>query len=488
MLFTSYSFIAFMTIVFVLYYLVPKSCQWPLLLVFSYIFYFIADPRYLIFILVTTISTYLISLKMNQINMAQDKFIKEFKGNLSREQKKNYKSHMKHKKWIWLLICLFINIGILSVTKYTNFVIQNINDMLHGVSGLHTVNMIVPMGISFYTFQAISYLVDVYRGTTRAQNNLINFALYIAMFPQLIAGPIVRYEDVEQQIRSRKVTIAGFGVGCEFFIRGMVKKVLFANLLGQIFVRIQALSNEQSSIVTAWIGAILYTLQIYYDFSGYSDMAIGLGRMFGFRFPQNFNYPYIAESITDFWRRWHMTLGTWFREYVYIPLGGNRVTTAKHIRNLLIVWGLTGVWHGAGINFLLWGLYYGVLLIIEKYLIGGFLKKHKVIGHTFTLIAVVIGWMLFANTSFASLGQYFCMMFGIGKVSFFNATAGYFLRTSIVLLVLGVLFSTPIMHQLSEQIFVRYPKISAAVRVFLFLLCIAALVYQTYNPFLYFRF
>ena len=191
------------------------------------------------------------------------------------------------------------------------------------------------------------------------------------MFPQLIAGPIVRYEDVEQQIRSRKVTIAGFGVGCEFFIRGMVKKVLFANLLGQIFVRIQALSNVQSSIVTAWIGAILYTLQIYYDFSGYSDMAIGLGRMFGFRFPQNFNYPYIAESITDFWRRWHMTLGTWFREYVYIPLGGNRVTTAKHIRNLLIDWGLTGVWHGAGINFLLWGLYYGVLLIIEKYLFGG---------------------------------------------------------------------------------------------------------------------
>ena len=217
-------------------------------------------------------------------------------------------------------------------------------------------------------------------------------------------------------------------------------------------------------------------------------MAIGLGRMFGFRFPQNFNYPYIAASITDFWRRWHMTLGTWFREYVYIPLGGNRVTTAKHIRNLLIVWGLTGVWHGAGINFLLWGLYYGVLLIIEKYLIGGFLNNHKVIGHAFTLIAVVIGWMLFANTSFASLGQYFGMMFGIGGVSFFNATAGYFLRTSIVLLVLGVLFSTPIIHQLGEQIFVRYPKVSVAVRVFLFFLCIAALVYQTYNPFLYFRF
>ena len=400
------------------------------------------------------------------------------------EEVKNTQSSLsKYRSQVGMVFQSFNLFNNMTVLKNCMFGVQKI---LH--YSVHVPAVALPIGISFYTFQAISYLVDVYRGTTRAQNNLINFALYIAMFPQLIAGPIVRYEDVEQQIRSRRVTIAGFGVGCEFFIRGMVKKVLFANLLGQIFVRIQALSNVQSSIVTAWIGAILYTLQIYYDFSGYSDMAIGLGRMFGFRFPQNFNYPYIAESITDFWRRWHMTLGTWFREYVYIPLGGNRVTTAKHIRNLLIVWGLTGVWHGAGINFLLWGLYYGVLLIIEKYLIGGFLKKHKVIGHTFTLIAVVIGWMLFANTSFASLGQYFCMMFGIGKVSFFNATAGYFLRTSIVLLVLGVLFSTPIMHQLGEQIFVRYPKVSVAVRVFLFLLCIAALVYQTYNPFLYFRF
>ena len=395
--------------------------------------------------------------------------------------------HYSSRQRLWIVsLTIVLDLSFLFYFKYFNFVVDNINGVL--ATDFQLLDIIMPIGISFYTFQAISYLVDVYRGTTRAQNNLVNFALYIAMFPQLIAGPIVRYEDVEQQIRSRRVTLAGFGVGCEFFIRGMVKKVLFANLLGQIFVRIQALNNMQSSVVTAWIGAILYTLQIYYDFSGYSDMAIGLGRMFGFRFPQNFNYPYIAASITDFWRRWHMTLGTWFREYVYIPLGGNRVTTAKHIRNLLIVWGLTGVWHGAGINFLLWGLYYGVLLIIEKYLIGGFLNKHKVIGHAFTLIAVVIGWMLFANTSFASLGQYFCMMFGIGKVSFFNATAGYFLRTSIVLLVLGVLFSTPIMHQLGEQIFVRYPKVSVAVRVFLFFLCIAALVYQTYNPFLYFRF
>ena len=464
MVFSSMTFLfAFLPVVVLVYMLSPKQMKNAILLIASLFFYAWGEPRNILLMLLSI-----------GINYVFGRIIEADRASQSKMR-------------VWNLgFAVLWNVLILGIFKYVSGISQTLHTMLPSL--IPVVKIALPIGISFYTFQAISYLVDVYRGTTRAQNNLINFALYIAMFPQLIAGPIVRYEDVEQQIRSRRVTIAGFGVGCEFFIRGMVKKVLFANLLGQIFVRIQALSNVQSSIVTAWIGAILYTLQIYYDFSGYSDMAIGLGRMFGFRFPQNFNYPYIAESITDFWRRWHMTLGTWFREYVYIPLGGNRVTTEKHIRNLLIVWGLTGVWHGAGINFLLWGLYYGVLLIIEKYLIGGFLKKHKVIGHTFTLIAVVIGWMLFANTSFASLGQYFCMMFGIGKVSFFNATAGYFLRTSIVLLVLGVLFSTPIMHQLGEQIFVCYPKVSAAVRVFLFLLCIAALVYQTYNPFLYFRF
>lgn len=464
MVFSSMTFLfAFLPVAVLVYMLSPKQMKNAILLIASLFFYAWGEPRNILLMLLSIVVNYVFGRIIEADRASQSKMR------------------------VWNLgFAVAWNVLMLGIFKYVSGISQTLHAMLPSL--IPVAKIALPIGISFYTFQAISYLVDVYRGTTRAQNNLVNFALYIAMFPQLIAGPIVRYEDVEQQIRSRRVTLAGFGVGCEFFIRGMVKKVLFANLLGQIFVRIQALNNMQSSVVTAWIGAILYTLQIYYDFSGYSDMAIGLGRMFGFRFPQNFNYPYIAASITDFWRRWHMTLGTWFREYVYIPLGGNHVTTAKHIRNLLIVWGLTGVWHGAGINFLLWGLYYGVLLIIEKYLIGGFLNKHKVIGHAFTLIAVVIGWMLFANTSFASLGQYFGMMFGIGGVSFFNATAGYFLRTSIVLLVLGVLFSTPIMHQLGEQIFVRYPKVSVAVRVFLFFLCIAALVYQTYNPFLYFRF
>ena len=464
MVFSSMTFLfAFLPVVVLVYTLSPKQMKNAILLIASLFFYAWGEPRNILLML--------LSIGMNYV--------------FGRIIEADKASQSKMRAWN-LGFAVAWNVLMLGIFKYVSGISQTLHTLLPSL--IPVVKIALPIGISFYTFQAISYLVDVYRGTTRAQNNLINFALYIAMFPQLIAGPIVRYEDVEQQIRSRKVTLAGFGIGCEFFIRGMVKKVLFANLLGQIFVRIQALSSAQASVVTAWIGAILYTLQIYYDFSGYSDMAIGLGRMFGFRFPQNFNYPYISASITEFWRRWHMTLGTWFREYVYIPLGGNRVTIAKHIRNLLIVWGLTGIWHGAGINFLLWGLYYGVLLIIEKYFIGAFLKKHKVIGHAFTLIAVVIGWMLFANTSFASLGQYFGMMFGIGGVSFFNATAGYFLRTSIILLLLGALFSTPVPHKFNEQMFVRYPKASVAVRVFLFVLCIAALVYQTYNPFLYFRF
>ena len=309
MVFSSMTFLfAFLPVVVLVYMLSPKQMKNAILLIASLFFYAWGEPRNILLMLLSI-----------GINYVFGRIIEADRASQSKMR-------------VWNLgFAVLWNVLILGIFKYVSGISQTLHTMLPSL--IPVVKIALPIGISFYTFQAISYLVDVYRGTTRAQNNLINFALYIAMFPQLIAGPIVRYEDVEQQIRSRKVTIAGFGVGCEFFIRGMVKKVLFAYLLGQIFVRIQALSNVQSSIVTAWIGAILYTLQIYYDFSGYSDMAIGLGRMFGFRFPQNFNYPYIAESITDFWRRWHMTLGTWFREYVYIPLGGIRVTTAKHIRN-----------------------------------------------------------------------------------------------------------------------------------------------------------
>ena len=400
-----------------------------------------------------------------------------------------YKVRTQRAKY-WLVgLSVLVNLGMLGYFKYTNFLIEIANN-LFGQGFLNFQNIFLPVGISFFVFQSMSYTIDICRGQLKPLNNWADYLFYLSFFPQLVAGPIVRAKDFIPQIRQNplRVTREMFGMGVFLILIGLFKKAVISDYISLNFV--DRIFDEPLlySGFECLAGIYGYALQIYCDFSGYSDMAIGIALLLGFRFPKNFDAPYKSATITEFWRRWHMTLGTWFREYVYIPLGGNRVTTAKHIRNLLIVWGLTGVWHGAGINFLLWGLYYGVLLIIEKYLIGGFLKKHKVIGHTFTLIAVVIGWMLFANTSFASLGQYFCMMFGIGKVSFFNATAGYFLRTSIVLLVLGVLFSTPIMHQLGEQIFVRYPKVSVAVRVFLFFLCIAALVYQTYNPFLYFRF
>ncbi len=464
MVFSSMTFLfAFLPVVVLVYALSPWQFKNAILLIASLLFYAWGEPKNILLMLLSI-----------GVNYVFGRIIE-----VGRESKPSIR------KWN-LAFAIGWNVLMLGIFKY----VAGISTVLHSwaPSLIPVAKIALPIGISFYTFQAISYLIDVYRGTTKAQNNLINFALYISMFPQLIAGPIVRYTDVEQQIKSRNVTLAGFGIGCEYFIRGMVKKVLLANLLGQMFVRIQELTGTQTSVITAWIGAILYTLQIYYDFSGYSDMAIGLGRMFGFRFPKNFDYPYIAASITEFWRRWHMTLGTWFREYVYIPLGGNRVTVAKHIRNLLIVWGLTGIWHGAGINFLLWGLYYGCLLIIEKYVIGSFLKKHRWIGHIWTLFAVVIGWMLFANTSFTSLGQYFQMLFGLGGTQFVNATTLYFIRTSLILLVLGILFSTPIPHKLNERLLVKLPKLSVVLHVFLFLLCIAALVYQSYNPFLYFRF
>ena len=425
MVFSSMTFLfAFLPVVVLVYMLSPKQMKNAILLIASLFFYAWGEPRNILLMLLSI-----------GINYVFGRIIEADRASQSKMR-------------VWNLgFAVLWNVLILGIFKYVSGISQTFHTMLPFL--IPVVKIALPIGISFYTFQAISYLVDVYRGTTRAQNNLINFALYIAMFPQLIAGPIVRYEDVEQQIRSRKVTIAGFGVGCEFFIRGMVKKVLFANLLGQIFVRIQALSNVQSSIVTAWIGAILYTLQIYYDFSGYSDMAIGLGRMFGFRFPQNFNYPYIAESITDFWRRWHMTLSGWFREYVYIPLGGNRVSKPRHILNLLIVWVLTGFWHGAAWNFILWGLYYGILLILEKYIFAPLLKKlPKAARHIYTMLLVMFGWVLFSNTDFGSMRTYVGTLFGIGTKGFLDLAFFYYIRNNLIILIMGVLCATPLIRNI----------------------------------------
>ena len=467
MVFSSMTFLfAFLPVVVLVYMLSPKQLKNAILLVASLFFYAWGEPRNILLMLLSI-----------GINYVFGRIIEADRASQSKMR-------------VWNLgFAVLWNVLILGIFKYVSGISQTFHTMLPSL--IPVVKIALPIGISFYTFQAISYLVDVYRGTTRAQNNLINFALYIAMFPQLIAGPIVRYEDVEQQIRSRRVTIAGFGVGCEFFIRGMVKKVLFANLLGQIFVRIQALSNVQSSIVTAWIGAILYTLQIYYDFSGYSDMAIGLGRMFGFRFPQNFNYPYIAESITDFWRRWHMSLSGWFQEYLYIPLGGNREGKFKTYRNLMIVFFMTGLWHGASWNFVVWGLFHGVFLVLERMLPIEKFLRFRLIQNIYALLVVMVGWVFFRAENLTAALDYLKRMFVPYKTDVYSA---YLSNEFMMVAALGLVscgFLTLIFDKLPVKTEYKFgflrlvnPAWCAVIAYFSVLL----LASNTYNPFIYFRF
>ena len=465
MVFSSMTFLfAFLPVVVLVYMLSPKQMKNAILLIASLFFYAWGEPRNILLMLLSI-----------GINYVFGRIIEADRASQSKMR-------------VWNLgFAVLWNVLILGIFKYVSGISQTLHTMLPSL--IPVVKIALPIGISFYTFQAISYLVDVYRGTTRAQNNLINFALYIAMFPQLIAGPIVRYEDVEQQIRSRRVTIAGFGVGCEFFIRGMVKKVLFANLLGQIFVRIQALSNVQSSIVTAWIGAILYTLQIYYDFSGYSDMAIGVGKMLGFDFQENFDYPYIAKSVTEFWRRWHMSLSSWFRDYVYIPLGGNRVSVPGHLRNILIVWCLTGIWHGGTFNFPLWGLYYGVILIFEKYVWKNLLSRLPGwAANLYTMLLVMFGWLIFMNSSLDAVGKILGALLGFGASSFIDLTAGYYLKTGFLLFAVCILSARPVLKKFSERFVESSAITTVVVYLILFLLSIGGLVFNSYQPFLYMQF
>ena len=309
------------------------------------------------------------------------------------------------------------------------------------------------------------------------------------MFPQLIAGPIVRYADIEPQLKERRVTLAGFGLGTEFFIKGLAKKVLLANNLGMVYTTVQGMEIGSFSVLTAWVGIIAYTLQIYFDFSGYSDMAIGLGRMFGFQFMKNFDYPYISRGITEFWRRWHISLGSWFREYVYIPLGGNRVSVPRHIFNIMLVWMLTGLWHGASWNFVVWGLYYGVLLLFEKYVLAKYFDQLP--GWTvriYTLLLIVIGWVFFSNTVLSDAVGYLGNMFGVTTGGLADSTGLYLLKTNLLLIVIGMISCAPWLYNQFKRLLRRAPWAAVAVNIVLWLLCVAYLVYETYNPFLYFRF
>ena len=390
-----------------------------------------------------------------------------------------------------LVFNLIINLAVLGFFKYEGFVLDTLNGIFPVHISYHALPL--PIGISFYTFQILSYIIDVYRGNVKVQTNLPNFALYVTMFPQLIAGPIVQYADVDEQLASREVSRTKFGEGSMYFIRGLAKKVLLANTSGMIFTEVSGLAKGNIAVMTAWLGAFAYMFQIYFDFSGYSDMAIGLGKMFGFEFNMNFNYPYVAKSITEFWRRWHISLSSWFRDYVYIPLGGNRVSKIKHIRNLLIVWFLTGLWHGAAWNFVAWGLYYGVILIIEKYLLSPVLDRlPDIVRHIYSIVLVVIGWVLFFSSSFGQAADYIRVMFGAGAHGFADRESMYLLTSNLILWLILIFGSTPLVHFRYEHM-LRTKKwnttiINSVVYAALFIVCIAYLVTETYNPFLYFRF
>ena len=464
MVFSSLLFLfRFLPAVLILYYIAPRKLRNVILLLFSLFFYAWGEPKYVFLMLFTITMDFFIGKGI-------DKAKKE--GNQKKAKR-------------FLMISILVDLSILGFFKYAGFLVSMINAILP--LKIEFRSLALPVGISFYTFQALSYVIDVYRKKVKPQENLLNFAVYITMFPQLVAGPIVKYSDIELQLSNRKISRAKFGQGIERLLFGLSKKVLLANNLGLLYETIQASGSR--SIMTSWLGIFAYTLQIYFDFSGYSDMAIGMGKMLGFTFPENFNFPYISDSITEFWRRWHMTLSGWFREYVYIPLGGNRVSKPRHILNLLIVWVLTGFWHGAAWNFILWGLYYGILLILEKYIFAPLLKKlPKAARHIYTMLLVMFGWVLFSNTDFGSMRTYVGTLFGIGTKGFLDLAFFYYIRNNLIILIMGVLCATPLIRNYIVRCSRKKPEVTSAVLLLLGILSIAFLVYGTYNPFLYFRF
>lgn len=463
MVFSSLPFLyAFLPLVLAVYFIAPKKLKNTVLLVFSLAFYWWGEPKYAVLMLVTITFCYFAGRVIEKI---------------------------RETRWAkpLLIISVAVPLGFLAIFKYTDFLIGTVNGVFG--SDIPFLKLALPIGISFYTFQALSYVVDVYRKDTPAQKNWINLAAYIVLFPQLIAGPIVRYTTVAEDLTGRTHSLEKAAKGMRRFVFGLGKKVLIANVLGSLVTAYRG--SAEPSVVFSWVYAIAYSLQIYFDFSAYSDMAIGMGDILGFRFLENFNYPYISKSITEFWRRWHMSLGSWFRDYVYIPLGGNRTTIFRHIINILIVWALTGIWHGAGWTFMSWGLYFGVLLILEKYIFGKALKKAPVfIQHFYVVFAVVISFVLFNATTFTEAWSDIKNMFGFGGLPIITADTLYNLRSYLVVLIVAFFAATPVFRKIGERIeekkfmAVVEPVLVAAVLI----MCTAYLVDGSFNPFLYFRF
>ena len=392
----------------------------------------------------------------------------------------NNRGNIKSK--LALISSIVVNLSLLTFFKYSDFLISIYNNISN--NNLPLLNLALPIGISFYTFQTMSYSIDVYKNEAPVQKNIISLATYVTLFPQLVAGPIVRYSDIAKDLNNRKHTFDKFYDGTCRFIVGLSKKVLLANNFGIIWFNIKNLSYDSLSMGTAWLGIICFTLQIYFDFSGYSDMAIGLGKFFGFEFLENFNYPYVSKSITEFWRRWHISLGIWFRDYVYIPLGGNRCNKSRLLFNILVVWFLTGLWHGASFNFIIWGLYFGVILIVEKLFLLEILKSiPNIFGHLYVIILVLISFVLFDITELNNVFDYYKTMFNFNN-TLFDSTFYYYLIPNIVLLIIGVLASTPIF----KNIFEEYTLLKFIVLMMSLVLSTSFLVDSTFNPFLYFRF
>ena len=462
MIFSSIPFLYyFLPVVLLVYGLTPRKGKNAVLLLFSLVFYGWGEPKYLAVMLVCTALGYGFGLA------------------LGRAGRPGVRKAL-------LAASVLSSLSFLVYFKYADFFLSNFN-ALTGAS-LPLLQMTLPVGISFYTFQILSYTVDVYRGEAQVQKNPIDLACYVTMFPQLIAGPIVRYTDVAEQLKQRGR--GDFQKGVSRFLVGLGKKILLANLLGEVCAAWRG--TQDGSVLFSWLYAVSYTLHIYFDFSGYSDMAIGLGALLGFRFPENFNYPYIAASVTEFWRRWHMTLSRWFRDYVYIPLGGNRKGMEKQLRNILIVWLLTGFWHGAAWNFLCWGLYFAALLILEKLVLLRFLEKHRIFGHVYLLSAVVFGFVLFDASTLSGAWDCIRGMLGLGGLPIASAEGLYLLKSNALLLILAALGATPLPKRIAKALEARCPKAAAllhpAALCALLLICTAYLVDGSYNPFLYFRF
>ena len=473
MVFSSLLFLfVYLPIVLAVYFFAPKTLRNLVLFVVSLAFYAWGEPIYILIMLFSTVVDYTHGLLV--------------------EHYKN--KHQEKKAKIVVASSMIINLGLLCFFKYSDFLIGNINAIFS--AGIPMLELALPIGISFYTFQTMSYTIDVYRGEAKAQRNIISFGAYVVLFPQLIAGPIVQYKTIAEQLNHRKESVPQFTYGVMRFMTGLGKKVLLANNIGYLWNQISGMDLTTMPVVTAWIGIIAFAFQIYFDFSGYSDMAIGLGNMFGFTFLENFNYPYMSKSITEFWRRWHISLGTWFREYVYIPLGGNRCKLPKQIRNIFFVWLLTGIWHGASWNFVMWGVYFGVLLIIEKqFLLKHLTKAPAFVGHIYTILLVLFSWVIFAFDDFSQGLVYIKAMFGLNDGVFINTDSIYLLYTNAIMILILILASTDIPKRSvvwASDKFKQYPLSIEIVKnvafIGMFLLSVAYLVDASFNPFLYFRF